>query len=650
MVNGITVLIAAANRSQEDVDATRKSLMRECDLALEPVVVADVAALRAAIEVSEARTVTIIHAGTIVLPGALARLRSVLAAEPGVSMVDAFALPTDEMGGVTGDAARRFARALRLHMPASPSGVLPTFRRDDLRGANPLWGRTIHAAVRRAARHFSARRALRMLPEMLCVQPSRRGGVLGAGMRIGAGMGRAIYRARTSPVWGPIRRWRSPYELLSATVARVVPRHAGRARPAVRPGPIAYVLWRYPMRTETFIRREIGALRAAGLPLDVFALEPDDPPMPPDPASPSGDVFYFGPPRRRAGRAAALTLLCRRPWTVLRLAAHVVAHRRDDAVKTWRGDREFLLLAAQLAAALARRGIAHVHSPWGNRYATLSMAAAWLLDATFSVQARASEIHRTAESDAVASRLREASFVITNSRYNEQLLRRILGEDAPSVHVVYNGVELERFEPPPGDGSREPEGCRLLAVGRLIEPKGFRYLLEACARLRQRGLSFQCDIIGGTVYHDTVTPLELRILMTELALDGVVSFRGPLSFSEVLEAYRQADIFVLPCVRARDGSHDITPNSLIEAMAMSLAVVSTRSGAVPEIIDHDRTGLLVPPADAGSLELALERLMADAPLRRRLGRAARRTIEDRFDIAKNVKARMALFTADRPAK
>jgi glycosyltransferase involved in cell wall biosynthesis len=116
-----------------------------------------------------------------------------------------------------------------------------------------------------------------------------------------------------------------------------------------------------------------------------------------------------------------------------------------------------------------------------------------------------------------------------------------------------------------------------------------------------------------------------------------------MSFSGVLAAYRHADIFVLPCVRGRDGSHDITPNTLLEAMAMRLPVVSTTSGAIREIVDHELNGLLVPPNDEHALADALERLLRDTTLRRRLGEAARQQIEARFDIDRNVEQRATLF-------
>ena len=446
---------------------------------------------------------------------------------------------------------------------------------------------------------------------------------------------------------GPHSARADPYEVVSA-LARLTTRRARRLTRGRRDGEarIAYVLWRYPTRSETFIRREIQALRSAGIAIEVLALEPDNPPLPEDSASPAGAVTYFGPTTLAAGKAALRDAARRNPWAVLQVWLGFVAHRRTARLKTWRGDLDDLLLAAELATTLARHQITHVHAPWANHYALVASSAARLVGATFTVQARASEIHRVAESSAVADRVRHAAFIVTNSEYNERALQeKLTGRERPPIHVVRNGLDLERFDRV-AEGARMPGPFRLVAVGRLVEPKGLRYLLEACARLRDRGMAFHCDIIGAaTDPNDTVTALELRMLMSELSLDSIVCFHGAQPLSRVLDAYRRADLFVLPCVRARDGSHDITPNSLIEAMAMGLPVVSTQSGAIPEIVDHERSGLLVPPGDVDALEAAVARLMSDPTLRRTLGREARRTVEERFDITVNAKARIDLFDA-----
>jgi glycosyltransferase involved in cell wall biosynthesis len=110
-----------------------------------------------------------------------------------------------------------------------------------------------------------------------------------------------------------------------------------------------------------------------------------------------------------------------------------------------------------------------------------------------------------------------------------------------------------------------------------------------------------------------------------------------------MNAYRQADIFVLPCVVARNGSKDITPNALIEAMAMRLPVISTDITGIPEIVSNEETGILVASGDTNALQAAMLRLIENAELRSRLGSAARKAVEQRFDVIRSALAYAALF-------
>jgi glycosyltransferase involved in cell wall biosynthesis len=184
-----------------------------------------------------------------------------------------------------------------------------------------------------------------------------------------------------------------------------------------------------------------------------------------------------------------------------------------------------------------------------------------------------------------------------------------------------------------------------LSVASLIEPKGLVYLLEACGLLRERGLPVRCEIIGGPdepLYTNYL--ITLKKMHRRLGLEGCVVFRGAQPFAKVLEAYRTADLFVLPCVEAQDGHRDITPNALIEAMAMKLPVVSTTITAIPEIVQDGVSGLLVPPRDSKALADAMERLIGDPRLRRELGEHARRRVEERFDINKNIGQYLDLFS------
>jgi glycosyltransferase involved in cell wall biosynthesis len=176
----------------------------------------------------------------------------------------------------------------------------------------------------------------------------------------------------------------------------------------------------------------------------------------------------------------------------------------------------------------------------------------------------------------------------------------------------------------------------LLAVGQLKHKKGLHHLLDACRILVDRGSSFDCEIVG-----DGPLRGELTARIAELGLRSHVRLLGALPHEVVVERYREASIFVLPCVTGPDGGRDGIPNVILEAMAMGVPVVSTRHSGIPEAVQDGRTGLLVPPGDAEQLAGAIARLLDDGALRERLGSRGRERVREVFDIEANAKALLA---------
>ena len=167
-------------------------------------------------------------------------------------------------------------------------------------------------------------------------------------------------------------------------------------------------------------------------------------------------------------------------------------------------------------------------------------------------------------------------------------------------------------------------------MGRLVEKKGFSVLLDACRLLKDR-LAFSCDIFGDGPLMD---PLATRL--SELGLDGIVTLHGSCPHADVLAALESAGVFVLACVQAGNGDRDGTPNSLLEAMAKGIPVVSTRLSGIPEIIEDGIDGLLVPPNDAHALTGAIARIATDSQLAESTRLAGQRTARTRFTIDRTV--------------
>jgi glycosyltransferase involved in cell wall biosynthesis len=214
------------------------------------------------------------------------------------------------------------------------------------------------------------------------------------------------------------------------------------------------------------------------------------------------------------------------------------------------------------------------------------------------------------------------------------------------VHRVYHGLDTDYFAPAPRErtGDSVPQ---ILAVGRFVEKKGFRYLVEACALLKARGERFRCLMIGEN--GDQSESIKSRI--SELGLDGVVRMQGAVTHEELRRIYRESDIFALPCLVAADGDRDGIPNVLAEAMASGLAVVTTAVSGIPELVRDRIDGLIVPERDPQALAAALRQLMQDRALSRRLGKGGRERVCRVFDSSKTTLQLQALFVAAmQPAK
>lgn len=424
----------------------------------------------------------------------------------------------------------------------------------------------------------------------------------------------------------------------------VAPQRAQVASAAQR---IGYYLWHFPVLSQTFVRRELSALREAGIDVHVFAdgaehVESIDADM-----QSWQDVTTYLDLSDASHRLRCHWRVARgHPWIYLRVLAFVLSHRYGP-YKDLADDVAVFSRAVSLAGNLALHRITHVHAPWCDRAAFTAMLAASLMRIPYSVQARAHDIHRDTSLPGLRDRLVHAAFVVTNSEYNRRHIETLLdgGARKPPVVRIYNGIDLGRFP----RVSAAPGGAgdiRLICVGRLIEQKGLIDLLHACRLLIDGGRRLRCTVIGAgepDLYINYL--LELRKTQRRLGLESAVSFLGARSFADVLAAYADADIFVLPCVLAADGSRDITPNALIEAMALEMAVISCPVTAIPEIVENGVSGVLVPPHNPTELAAAIVRLADDPDLRRRLGVAARQRIASRFDVHRNIGEYVRLFRA-----
>jgi colanic acid/amylovoran biosynthesis glycosyltransferase len=393
---------------------------------------------------------------------------------------------------------------------------------------------------------------------------------------------------------------------------------------------LAYVLKVYPRYSETFILNELLAHERAGVRLEIFSLR-----------APGDGRFHeaIGQVRAPISYVPSGGLGAERLWAGLQETARELPATWAALAEPAGADARDAVQALWLAREVRRRGITHLHAHFASAPGRVARLAARIAGVTYSVTAHAKDIfHESVDPGSLGPLLEDATAAVTVSDFNLAHLRAL----APGARVerVYNGIDLERY-PYADPAVRKP---RVLAVGRLIEKKGFGDLVDACARLAAAGRSVRCDIIGEGELRD-----RLAARIAEHGLTGDVRLLGQRTQDEVRAAIADSAVLAAPCVVAADGNRDGLPTVLLEAMALGTPCVSTPVTGIPEAIEHERTGLLVQEAEPASLAAALARLLDDTRLRSRLAAGARARVAEDFELDRSAARLRAVAWVGAPA-
>jgi glycosyltransferase involved in cell wall biosynthesis len=403
---------------------------------------------------------------------------------------------------------------------------------------------------------------------------------------------------------------------------------------------IGYVLKRFPRLSETFVLNEILALERAGVEVEIFSLL--KPPAEPRHGLLSelrAPVTYL-PSNGNLSRIRMLEGL-EATDTSFRALVDDTAEAFGPLYPAKNGEdiAALHLKAAALALLAQQRRIGHLHAHFGSDATTAALLAGRLSGLGYSFTAHARDIYHTydtVETDNAMRRIKigEARFVVTVSDYNARYLRRLCASAADRIHRIYNGIDLNRFVPDPG--ARQPG--LIVAVGRMIEKKGFTDLIEACRLLAEGPQEFRCQIVG-----DGPLRGQLEARIQAAGLSGIVALREPVVQEQLIGLMRQASVIVLPCVVSGSGDRDGLPTVLLEAMALAQPVVTTTVSGGPEIVEHGRTGLLTEPGDPEALAAMLGTIIADPEIGHRMGARGRARAESLFALDRSAATLAGLF-------
>jgi glycosyltransferase involved in cell wall biosynthesis len=375
----------------------------------------------------------------------------------------------------------------------------------------------------------------------------------------------------------------------------------------------AYLFERFPSFVQTFVYREaVEMVRQKMNPLLVSIRRPDDP----GDLAERLDVDVFYAPEEKTLRAE---VDAQREGSKLAWRPHkaIPKHRREP-------DAQRMFEAIWLAPHLRERGVRHVHAHFGGVAARTAWWLRELFGFTYSFTGHANDIF--CDTDFPVSNetlVRGARFVVTETDYARRWMEQKYPHARGKVFRVFNGIAMDGFPP------RQTAGVvpRIVSVGRHVEKKGFADLIEACRILRDRGLVFDCEIIGSG-------PLEgaLREQIGTAHLADRVRLVGSRPQVDVRRALAAAQVFALACVPDAEGGSDNLPTVIMEAMAFGLPVVSTRLAGVPEMIEDGREGFLTEPHQPAAFADALEKLLRDPALAERCGAQGRASAVAKFSI------------------
>lgn len=397
---------------------------------------------------------------------------------------------------------------------------------------------------------------------------------------------------------------------------------------------VAYICQQFPALTQTFTYRTLLEI-SHSLPLVLYSAKEGDsrfePEGTPEQELLDSDLLQLtrtAPPLKSLDLIKSVVrCIGRSPRGALGQLGYVLRHshgtltglRRLRPVVEW---ARALWIIEDLHQNRIRPG--RLHAEFAGSDCTMAWIISRLTGIPFSFTS-----HTSLYEPFLVQKVSDAEFVVAISAFERQRLVRLCGPHVQDkIHIVRLGVDTDLWSPSGSDASEEP--TLVVSVGSLFEKKGHEFLIRATAALARSGIKLKCWIIG-----DGPRRNFLEYLIDDLGIRDRVTLLGAMPVNRVRSTLQQSTFFVLPCVESANEGTDGIPVSIMEAMSLGKPCISTPTAGIPELIKDGINGILVAPRDTAALALAMKRLSDNHSLRKRLGRAARETVIDEFDIRKN---------------
>lgn len=372
---------------------------------------------------------------------------------------------------------------------------------------------------------------------------------------------------------------------------------------------IVYIAAQFPKQSETFVYREVLALRKLGVRVHTAGVRPARDAM----GNPELEALkaetipvYGGGLGRLLADIAAEGF--RHPLRSLKTLARALADSLGQRDAGGPAARLKIMIQGLVSLALARRlrplSPSLLHAHMAHVPASFAMYASRQLQIPFSFTGHAADIFR--DRSLLSAKLARAAFVNCISLWHREFYQSICPRPEADYPVIRCGVDAEEFDAhaPPG------EELQILAVGRFVAKKGFDLLLDALADPLLAGLSWRLTLVGDGPEQEALLARAARHPAC-----GRIELPGARSNDDVRAMMSRADLFVLPCRVDPNGDRDGIPVVLMEAMTAGVPVISGDIPSIRELVHSGENGLLVPPGDLKKLTGALIQLCTSSSMR-----------------------------------
>ncbi len=274
-------------------------------------------------------------------------------------------------------------------------------------------------------------------------------------------------------------------------------------------------------------------------------------------------------------------------------------------------------------------GITLIHAPFSvpsiiDKVYLLSK----ILNVPYTLSFKAHDIwqaNNLTESKKKEKKIQRASKIFTIARFNKIYLQSQLDTNK-DIQVIHDAIDVDFFRPTNVERPRNS----IVTVSRLSPEKGLNYLIQACHILSQRQIDYSCTIIG-----DGPEKSKYEQLIEELQIPDI-HFSGFLPQDEVKEQLQASGVFVLPSIVDSDGLGDVLPNGVKEAMAMKIPVITSDIRGIDELVIDGVHGITVPPGNPEALADAIQDIICQPEIAKKMGEAGRKKIEMDFNLITEV--------------